>query len=154
MPLLLLTTQSIWSTDQTPSPRDASTLTGATPTFTGEGHPIVLGAGAQGLPTSAELSQVCVCVWLGWGAWATGARLRREPVRVRAAAPGERPGWLWAKVGVVSHRSKRTDTRSMATITDSLSGVAGLGSEVRPGLIFSFPETNHCVLLLALKTAP
>lgn len=44
-------------------------------------------------------------------------------------------------MGCASHLSKRTDTRSMATITDSLSGAAGLGSEVLPGLAFSFPET-------------
>lgn len=49
---------------------------------------------------------------------------------------------LWAKAGFTSYLSKRTDTRSMATITDSLSGAAGLGSEVLPGLIFSFPETR------------
>lgn len=48
------------------------------------------------------------------------------------------------------HLSKSTDTRSMATITDSLSGVAGLGSEVRPGLTFSFPETASSELLRGL----
>lgn len=42
----------------------------------------------------------------------------------------------------ISYLSKRTDTRSIATITDSLSGVAGLGSEALPGLAFSFPETE------------
>lgn len=42
----------------------------------------------------------------------------------------------------ISYLSKRTDTRSIATITDSLSGVAGLGSETLPGLAFSFPETE------------
>jgi hypothetical protein len=42
----------------------------------------------------------------------------------------------------MSYLSKRTDTRSIATITDSLSGVAGLGSEALPGLAFSFPETK------------
>lgn len=44
--------------------------------------------------------------------------------------------------GFPAYLSKRTDTRSMATITDSLSGAAGPGSEVLPGLAFSFPETR------------
>lgn len=64
------------------------------------------------------------------------------------------PGQAREKVGFLSYLSKSTDTRSIATITDSLSGAVGLGSEVLPGLIFSFPETNHSVLLLALKTVP
>lgn len=50
---------------------------------------------------------------------------------------------LRTKAGFTSYLSKRTDTRSMATITDSLSGAAGLGSEVLPGLTFSFPETSR-----------
>lgn len=64
------------------------------------------------------------------------------------------PGQLRAKLGFVAYLSKRTDTRSIATITDSLSGAPGLGSEVLPGLIFSFPETNPSVWLPALKTVP
>lgn len=38
-----------------------------------------------------------------------------------------------------TYLSKRTDTRSMATITDSLSGAVGSASAGRPGLPFSFP---------------
>ena len=64
------------------------------------------------------------------------------------------PGQFRAKVGFIAYLSKSTDTRSIATITDSLSGAAGLGSELLPGLIFSFPETNCSILLLALKTVP
>lgn len=65
----------------------------------------------------------------------------------RQLPPASTPGQLRAKVGFISYLSKRTDTRSIATITDSLSGVAGLGSELLPGLSFSFPETNRSVLL-------
>lgn len=63
------------------------------------------------------------------------------------------------KAGFTAHLSKRTDTRSMATITDSLSGAAALASEVLPGLTFSFPETSRSGLSLcrtgqALQTVP
>lgn len=51
----------------------------------------------------------------------------------------------------ISYLSKRTDTRSIATITDSLSGVAGLGSEALPGLAFSFPETENTQKAIGLK---
>lgn len=59
----------------------------------------------------------------------------------------EEGGWeggpLRAEVGLAPYLSKSTDTRSMATITDSLSGAAGLGSDALPGLTFSFPETRR-----------
>lgn len=38
----------------------------------------------------------------------------------------------------------------MATITDSLSGAAGLGVDVLPGLTFSFPGMSHLAPLLTL----
>lgn len=59
----------------------------------------------------------------------------------------EEGGWacgpLGAEAGLTPYLSKSTDTRSMATITDSLSGAAGLGSDALPGLTFSFPETRR-----------
>lgn len=89
----------------------------------------LLDAGVQGLPLRA-LGRATRALWGADGAAASGSS--------------------GAQAGSISYLSKRTDTRSIATITDSLSGVAGLGSEVLPGLTFSFPGTDCSPTLLEL----
>lgn len=73
-----------------------------------------------------------LCPNPGAGCWDCTQRGARAGAGSRLLAAGRRAR---------AHLSKRTDTRSIATITDSLSGAAGLGSDVRPGLTFSFPGT-------------